>query len=298
MRIALVSCSQVWAGEADDLPLQLALEQAGAEVSKPAWDDPTVEWAGFDGCLLRTTWDYHERRDEFLTWARRVAEDSRLFNPLAVIEWNTIKTYLRELESAGLPVAPTVWFDRGSTVDLATALRGRDWSRGFLKPDVGACAFQTLPFSMDPAGIAQAQTHLDRQLPNAGFLAQPFLESVGEVGEYSVIFIDGEITHTVCKKPVAGDYRVMDEFGATDSVVELPAEDLILARRVCEEFTRRFDLSQALLYARVDFLRDASGSLVINELELVEPSLFFRHCPAAAARLANSLVERLADSTV
>ena len=89
----------------------------------------------------------------------------------------------------------------------------------------------------------------------------------------------------------------MDDFGATDSVVELPAEDLILARRVCEEFTRRFDLSQALLYARVDFLRDASGSLVINELELVEPSLFFRHCPAAAARLANSLVQRLADLT-
>ena len=90
MRIALVSCSQVWAGEADDLPLQLALEQAGAEVVKPAWDDPEVDWAAFDGCLLRTTWDYHERRDEFLGWASGVAEQTQLFNPLAVIEWNTI----------------------------------------------------------------------------------------------------------------------------------------------------------------------------------------------------------------
>ena len=48
-----------------------------------------------------------------------------------------------------------------------------------------------------------------------------------------------------------------------------------------------------LAYARVDFLRDRDGALALNELELVEPSLFFRHAPWAAERLARAVVERL-----
>ena len=47
------------------------------------------------------------------------------------------------------------------------------------------------------------------------------------------------------------------------------------------------------LYARVDFLRDHHGNLKLSELEMVEPSLFFRHCPAAADRLAAALCRML-----
>jgi len=292
MRIALVSSANVWAGEADDVPLHDELRRLGAVVSNPAWDDPSMDWGDFDLCLLRTTWDYHERREEFLRWARRVSQVTQLHNPLAVIEWNSVKTYLQDLESVGLPIAPTLWLCRGEEVDLGGLLSDRGWRRGFLKPEVGACASQTLPFNMDAQGIAVAQAHLDEELAGAGFLVQPFLESVGSEGEYSVIFIDGELTHCVRKVPVPGDYRVMDEYGASDSLVTLDQHDLSLARRVYEACERRFEGGRGLLYCRVDFLRDGDGALVINEVELVEPSLFFRHCEPAAVRFAERLVDR------
>jgi hypothetical protein len=40
-------------------------------------------------------------------------------------------------------------------------------------------------------------------------------------------------------------------------------------------------------------VRDAEGQYLLTELELVEPSLFFRHDPAAADRLAAAVMNRV-----
>ena len=32
------------------------------------WDNLGVDWARFELVVLRSTWDYAERRDEFLAW--------------------------------------------------------------------------------------------------------------------------------------------------------------------------------------------------------------------------------------
>ena len=47
-----------------------------------------------------------------------------------------------------------------------------------------------------------------------------------------------------------------------------------------------------LLYARIDYLRDADGKLLLNELELVDPSLFFRHCEESAILFAEAIIKR------
>jgi hypothetical protein len=49
----------------------------------------------------------------------------------------------------------------------------------------------------------------------------------------------------------------------------------------------------APLYARVDLVPDAAGAPVVLELELVEPSLFLVHDPAAAGRVATAIAARL-----
>ncbi len=294
MRVALVTCKADFIGQADEQPLVAALLRRGAAVEAPVWDDPTVDWSRFAACLPRTTWDYHERRQEFLQWARHAAASSVLFNPVEVIEWNSHKTYLRDLAAAGLPVAPTIWLPHGEAVDLAAQLDGRSWERAMLKPDVGAGAFATLPFTVDAAGIDAAQRHLDAVLPSVGFLLQPFLDSVGEEGEYSVVYIAGERTHVVRKVPVPGDYRVMDDYGASDMLASLGEAELAMAERARDTCERLLGVDQPLLYARIDLLRDATGALVINEVELVEPSLFFRHSSAAAELLAQRLLARLA----
>jgi len=285
-RVALPTCATLPEWEIDDKPLHEALRARGVTVERPVWNDDAVDWSTYDACLIRTTWDYQEHLDAFLAWARTTAECTRLFNPRDIVEWNTHKSYLRDVERRGFPIAPTVWLDRGQPVDLAGVLADRGWERGFLKPAVGATARETMRFSTTATELASAQDHLDRLLPAEDMLLQPYLARVETEGERSAIFIDGEMTHCVRKIPVPGDYRVQDDFGARDEPVELTATELDVARDLMSS------IGNGLLYGRVDLLTDDHGAPCVAELELVEPSLFFRHAPHAANRLADALIGR------
>jgi hypothetical protein len=125
-------------------------------------------------------------------------------------------------------------------------------------------------------------------------MLQPFLTSVMEEGEYSAIFFGGEFSHGVQKIPVAGDYRVQDDFGATDKPHTFNESDYETVQQIEKSLLRlvkeRFD-GVALTYARVDMIRDAEGKLRLNELELVEPSLFFRHDSESPKRFVNVLTK-------
>jgi glutathione synthase/RimK-type ligase-like ATP-grasp enzyme len=124
-------------------------------------------------------------------------------------------------------------------------------------------------------------------------MLQPYLANVELEGELSVIVIDGEPTHAVQKIPVPGDYRVQDDYGASDKLVPL-ADDLRELAAVTLATTEVI-LGTRLLYARVDALRMPDSGLVLNELEIVEPSLFFRHGRHAATRLSDALLARVMD---
>ncbi len=309
MRMALATCANLPEWEADDRPLHAALARRGVEVVRPAWSDPGVEWGAFDACLIRTTWDYCDKHEAFVEWARRVAAATRLFNPAAVVRWNTDKRYLRDLETRDVPLIPTVWLERGQEVELESLLADRGWERGFIKPAIGSTARETLRFAADSEGIAAASRHLSRLLRREAAMVQPYLSSVESEGELSVIFIDGEMTHAVRKIPVAGDYRVQDDFGANDAPAQLTPQEQAMANRIAavadalaaalvsrEEAAGEKCVAGRLLYARVDLLRDEEGHLRLSELELVEPSLFFRHGPAAAERLAEALCRRVSSA--
>ncbi len=299
MRLALATCSNLPTWEVDDRPLHEALVRRSAELHRPAWDDPTIDWAAFDLVLIRTTWDYQEKRDRFVDWAFRTAALTGLCNPAPVVAWNTHKRYLRELQTHGVPIAPTLWLDRGSRPDLGRLLAERGWRRGFLKPCVGATARETLRFEADPPGIQHAQAHAERLLPHEDLMLQPYLPAVESRGEWSAVFFGGAFSHAVRKVPVPGDYRVQDDFGAHDEVYAPSQAERELAERTAALLhDRRGPCPGAdgtpLLYARTDFLWDDQGDCVLTELEVVEPSLFFRHAPGAADHLAALVLERAA----
>jgi hypothetical protein len=293
MRLALATCRALPSWEVDDRPLREALREEGAAVDEPVWDDPRVDWPSFDACLIRTTWDYMERRDEYVAWAERVGGATRLFNSPAVVRWNTHKGYLRALADRGVAIVPTEWLPEGAPAAIGELVADRGWSRAFLKPVIGATARETLRFAADRDGLRAAQGHADRLLPTEGLMLQPYLERVETDGEVSAIFVDGELTHGVRKVPVAGDYRVQDDFGARDFPYSFAGEERLAAEAVVAAAERALDLATPLLYARADFLRGPRGELLLTELELVEPSLFFRHAPAAARALAGALLRRL-----
>lgn len=298
-RIALATCRKLPDWEVDDGPLHDALSARGVELVRPFWDDHRFDWRACDACLIRTTWDYVPRRDDYVRWAERIAHETRLFNPPEIVRWNTHKGYLRDLELRDVPVIPTIWLKAGGEEHWREELAERGWTKAFIKPVVGAAAHDTLRFELDDDGLSSASRHLGSLAPGRPMMLQPYLPLVETEGEYSVILVDGEVTHAVRKYPVAGDYRVQDDHGGKDEPARLSDADLAVARRIVDvagEWVlpeNRPDQGHALLYARVDFLRDDAGELRVTELELVEPSLFFRHGGAAAERLADALIRRV-----
>ena len=286
MDIALATCADLPDWEVDDRPLHSALRDRGVELHQPVWDDPAVSWDRFDAVLIRTTWDYHLKRDLFVAWAERVAGQTLLMNPASVIGWNTHKSYLRDLSERGMPTVDTLWLEAGDSVDIEAECSARGWTRGFIKPQVGATARETLRFDVTPEGLLAAKQHIDRLLPCEGLMVQPYMESVETHGEVSALFIDGSFSHGVRKVPVAGDYRVQDDHGASDEPYVFAAEE---TERLGNFLS---GLDDDLLYARFDMLRHPDGSLRLIELGLVEPSLFFRHGPGAAERLADAVIRR------
>ena len=136
-RVALVS-SQRGLEVDPDLPLaSAALRAAGYAVDLVRWDDETVDWAAVDLAVVRSCWDYAWRREEFLAWAGSVP---RLRNAVELLRWNTDKTYLQDLEGAGLPVVPTVW----SPVSAGHLPDAAEW---VVKPSVSAGSRDTARWS-------------------------------------------------------------------------------------------------------------------------------------------------------
>lgn len=75
------------------------------------WHDESIDWSKFDAVVIRSAWDYVKRPTDFLAWCHRVSEQSRLFSPAALVEWNSNKRYMKQLEECGVPIPKTVYFD-------------------------------------------------------------------------------------------------------------------------------------------------------------------------------------------
>ena len=71
------------------------------------WNDQSIDWSNFDAGLIRSTWDYVPKRDKFLEFAKKVEQQTKLFNSFDVMNWNTDKKYLQQMEERGLQIIPT-----------------------------------------------------------------------------------------------------------------------------------------------------------------------------------------------
>ena len=115
---------------------------------------------------------------------------------------------------------------------------------------------------------------------------QPFVEDIRTRGEWSLIFVEGDLTHAVLKSPAAGDFRVQAAFGGVSAAAPAPEAARAAARRILAL------LPAPALYARIDGVETRDGFLLM-EVEVNEPGLFLSLAPEAAERLAEAVVRRL-----
>ncbi|WP_420455632.1 ATP-grasp domain-containing protein [Rubrivirga sp.] len=241
-----------------------------------------ADWDAFDVVVVRSPWDYQDDPDAFLDVLAAIdASTARLENPLAVMRWNLRKTYLRDLDAAGVPIVPTRWADGLAGADLDGAFGAWGTPEVVAKPVVSANADGTFRLGPDPATWAEALVALaDRPC-----LVQPFVPDVVARGEWSVFAFGGAVSHAILKTPAPGDFRVQEEHGGVIRGVS-PEPDLLA---LADAALAAVPWPEPLLYARVDAVRMPSGSLAVMELELIEPSLYFPYAPGSAARFAAAL---------
>lgn len=278
MRVAIATCRQIPEPDVDEALLLDALRAAGLHPSLLAWDDPDADFAAHDLVVVRSTWNYYEHLDAFRAWIDRTAAATRIVNPPAVLRTNVVKTYLRDLEARGIATVPTVWVAKGERVDVASAMDAHRFEKIVIKPVVSAGSFRTASFTR--AEAREAQTFLDDLAGDRDAMVQRWMTAVDDVGERSLVWIDGTFTHAIRKSP-----RFAGGVESVSDALPIEADERTFGEAVLAPMARD------LLYARVDTIRDR-GTLRVMELELVEPSLFFQQCPAALERFVAALVRR------
>jgi len=281
-RIALVPYSGLPGLSADDRLALGPLAQQGIRAEAAAWDDPAVEWDSYDGLIVRSTWNYHTSLPAFRGWIDRVESlGVAVWNPPSVLRWNATKRYLADLAASGVEVVPTLWLD-GDQRSLAAVLAGAGWREAVVKPTVSASAYET--WRVDASAVTRADEARLRRLAvrPGGVMVQRFVPELARDGEWSLMFLAGEYSHAVLKRPRAGDFRVQHEHGGT-AVSRMPPRDVIDA---AIGILQRVE--SPLLYARVDGV-EVGGRFVLLELELLEPSLFLGADTSAPERFAQAV---------
>lgn len=266
-----------------DLPLLVrALRDAGAEAVAVPWDDPVTDWGAYDLVVIRSTWDYSWRTDEFVAWAERCGKVTRLANPAAVVRWNTDKRYLGDLAAAGVPVVPTRYLAAGDPVDLPSD------HEYVVKPTSGAGARFAARYTPDERETAVRQlARMHREGLTA--MVQPYLANIDVSGERALQFFGGRFLHACRKGAVLASGTAYDDDKVAHPDLEpwtpTPAE-----LSVAERALAAVPDAPELLYARVDLVDGEDGEPRVMELELVEPNLFLDLHPESPAVVVEELL--------
>jgi len=267
----------------DDKHAYEPMADLGWSVSAVPWCQKETPWSEFDAVIIRSTWDYPPVLQQFLEALETIDAQTRLANPLKLVFWNLSKTYLRDLESAGIGIVPTLWID---DLDEAAIRSAKEFSASgdrVIKPVVGANGVDTyhLSDSITPALVEELVTVFHRR----PCMIQPFMHNVIAEGEFSLFYFNGHYSHAILKTPTANEFRSQEERGATIKLVRPPA---LLRQR---GFQALECVSPKPLYARIDFVRDERNDFRVMEMELIEPSLYLRMHPDAPLRFARAIDE-------
>jgi hypothetical protein len=274
----------------EDLPiLGAALERAGTQFHVRSWDDPSVDWSAYHAVFLRSPWDYHLRRAEFLKWWEGVSRVTRVFNPVDVVAWNSDKLYLAELVGSGIPVIETR-FVRSLDADVVRDVLDELGNDVVVKPSVSAGSHDTARYRDASLALDEIVAHVARVLAGGCVaMVQPYQVGIDALGETGMVWLNGQLSHAFRKGAILRDEPDMGNgiYAAEDiGTREASEPERALGEQVMTFLASKFGVVP--LYARIDVIPDTRGRPQLMELELVEPSFFLRHAPGADDRVASA----------
>ena len=267
----------------EDTLVKKALEKRGLRVFRTNWDNPDFDWSSTRSILFRTTWDYFNRYAEFSSWLEDVSTKTSVINPAKMIRWNVDKHYLLDLQKKGVAIVPTYFIEPGDDRSLKDCVQDAGWDNAILKPAISGAARHT--YKLNPNNLPEHESIFSKLIAEESMLIQPFLANILSKGEVAHMVMGGKYTHSVLKLAKPGDFRVQDDFGGTIHDYQPNSEEIKFVEFVMSK------LDPVPAYGRVDVIWDDRNKLVVSELELIEPELWFRRNHHAAEILAQTVFD-------
>jgi glutathione synthase/RimK-type ligase-like ATP-grasp enzyme len=278
-RICLLSCENAKHGASDDAHLVNVLKQNHFEVESIPWRSFYDKKQKFDLVIFRTTWDYYFHLDEFKRFIKKLHTEFKVINSIDTIFWNMDKKYLLDLKQKGVPVVPTQTIN--DIIDLEK-LDFSQFNQWIIKPSISASAYQT--YLWEANQIKKNKDQIIQILKTSSVLIQPFIQSVKDHGEISLIYFKDHkeihFSHSLLKTPKKNDFRVQSEHGGEVLEYHASAKQMEVAHHALKQLPYSWN------YARVDLVDYETNPLVM-EIELIEPELFFRMQESAAKNYVN-----------
>jgi glutathione synthase/RimK-type ligase-like ATP-grasp enzyme len=217
---------------------------------------------------------------DFAVWLGALIGRPALNDP-SLMRWNLSKRYLMRLAAKGAPLAPTR-FAGPHAAELARAMDELGLTEAVAKPVISAGGIGLSIMRRDnPESLEKAAKAL-----GGSCLVQPLIPEIRDPGETSLVFLEGTFSHAVVKRPTGGGILCQSEHGGEYAEVAPPPFAVAEAQRILAL------LPATPFYARLDaiILDDA---LILMEVELIEPELFFDRIPAAAEKFAAAVDRKL-----
>lgn len=251
----------------EDALLKAYLSKKEVDFTFEVWDDPKVDWEAYDVLVIKSPWDYFEKPHAWYAWLKKI-EHKRVLNPVKTLRWNSDKKYLQDVADAGFPIVPTYWLNKGEKINWMDLFAHFSTEKLIIKPRISGGALHTYALGHQDKHKMQ---EIEILIKDGDYMAQPFVQEIPDKGEWSFLFFNNELSHTLLKTAKEGEFRVQHFFGGSIHSGEAPAALEVQAKA----FANRF--AADCLYARVDGV-EVNGELQLVELELIEPLLFlFTH---------------------
>lgn len=260
-----------------------ALHARGLDADHKAWRSTSVsEYAAADLVLPLCFWDHHGALAHFLDWVDAVAlAGGRLINHPEILRWNFRKTYLLELERAGLPVPPTTHLGKVEAGKVERLMREKDWATAVVKPVSGQDGHGLVRLEID-----ERARWPDLSFPGQEALVQAYQPEIETLGETTLTFFAGEFSHAVKRLPAQRDWRANRQFGVQLAAVSVSDDVIADAKRYLDR------APGCPVYGRVDGIVRPDGFLLM-ELELIDPYLYLEFAPPHATETLATLLAEL-----
>jgi glutathione synthase/RimK-type ligase-like ATP-grasp enzyme len=286
-KVALLSMDSLEKFHTYDKLLIEPMKTLGWIAEEISWRNEKVNWNDYDAVIVRSTWDYQNDSEKFISVLEKINNVTHLENDLDLMKWNMNKSYLFDLEQKGVKIVDSIW-EKSFNSSLAHEYFYKlNTDEIIIKPNISANADNT--FRLTKEKLNDNLQKLEKIFNSREFMVQPFLKNIIDEGEYSLFFFDGKFSHSVLKKPKEKDFRVQEEHGGNIQPIKTPPEIMLIAENIIKK------LSTIPLYGRVDLVRTKQNTFALMELELIEPSLYLNKDVHSSISFAEAFEERFTN---